>query len=124
MASLIPARARLRDAGATLEPEIWWLAFRGPSAARHGVEHPPAWAPEAEAKAEEGAQSGAGRAKGKSAELVAKLRGEKESPLELAPKRPGVHASQVLLSWLLPLLALAIGFGITLAAGLNAGLSP
>jgi hypothetical protein len=121
-ASLIPARARLRDAGTTLQPEIWWLAFRGPSAERHRVEHPPAWTKEGEAKAEEGSQPGEDQAKQKSANLIARLRGEKDSPLELAPQRPGVHASQLLLSWLLPLLALAIGFAITLLAGLNVGL--
>lgn len=39
--SLIPAQARLRDAGQVLTPDIWWLAFRGASKRREALEEPP-----------------------------------------------------------------------------------
>ncbi len=40
-ASLIPAQARTRDAGQVLEPDVWWVAFRGPSPRRAALESPP-----------------------------------------------------------------------------------
>lgn len=51
-ASLIPAQARTRDAGQVLQPDVWWVAFRGPSRRRDALESPPIPAKDPEAKAE------------------------------------------------------------------------
>ncbi len=104
--ALIPTQARLRDADAPLVPEIWWMAFSGPSAKRHALE----WPTLDDDKEAEG-ETTEGDAK------VNKLL-KKKKTLDLAPEKPGKHMSQLALSWLLPLAALAIGFAITLLLGL------
>jgi hypothetical protein len=106
--ALIPTQARLRDASATLVPEIWWMAFSGPSAKRHSLEWPTLEDPDADLMA-----------KAEGDEAVKKLLMEKKSKtLELAPVKSGVHLPQLALAWLLPLAALALGFALTLLLGL------
>lgn len=86
--SLIPAQARLRDAGQVLTPDIWWLAFRGPSKRREALEEPPA--PE----------------KKKPKTKLEKARAGM-TDLELAQEKPGRYVPQLLLNLLLPSAALA-----------------
>ncbi len=88
-ASLIPAQARLRDAGQVLTPDIWWLAFRGASKRREAVEEPPP--PE---------------------KTKPKTKLEKQrvgmTDLELAEEKPGRYMPQVLINLALPGAALAV----------------
>lgn len=92
-ASLIPAQARVRDVGQVLTPDIWWLAFVGPSARRAALEAPPM--PTIEAP--EG--------------LFAKLRNPKTA-LELVDEKPGLHLPQLLLNVLAPTLMLVIAIAL------------
>ena len=105
--ALIPTQARVRDANTQVVPEIWWMAFSGPSAKRRILEWPTLEDDEDDKSAE---------AEGD--EKVKKLLAKKKKTLDLAPEKPGRHLSQLALSWLLPLAALAIGFAITLLLGL------
>jgi Zn finger protein HypA/HybF involved in hydrogenase expression len=94
-ASLIPVQARLRDAGQVLTPDIWWLAFAGPSARRAELEEPPL-PEEKEAKSK-----------------LEKLRA-KSTDLELVPEQPGRYLPQVLMNLALPSAALAVAVVIYL----------
>lgn len=93
--NLVPTRARARDPRARVVPEIWWLAFRGPSAQRRAVESP--------------APAAAG--------LTSYVGGE--THLELAAKKKSLNAKQLILSILLPSLALVAGYFIMQLLGLH-----
>jgi Zn finger protein HypA/HybF involved in hydrogenase expression len=95
-ASLIPAPARLREPGAPLTPDIWWLAFRGASKLRAELEEPPP------------------PAKPDKPDKAAKRKAEM-TDLELPPEKPGVYLPQVALNLLLPGAALAVAIAIYLA---------
>lgn len=79
MAALIPAQARLRDVGQVLTPDIWWLAFGGPSPLRIALEQPE---PPVPTKADK-----------ERLELT---------DLELADEKPGRYDPQVWLNLALP----------------------
>ncbi|MCA9682232.1 MAG: hypothetical protein KC457_08555 [Myxococcales bacterium] len=85
-ASLIPAQARVRDVGQVLTPDIWWLAFSGPSSLRTQLENPALEADPPDKKS------------------------EVPTKLELSPEIPGPHRPQVLLNLLMPTVALVIGY--------------
>jgi hypothetical protein len=94
-ASLIPSRAMLREPGAPIEPDIWWLAFQGRSDARALVETP----------ALEGEKGG-----------LKKIAGGMETYLEEAPLRPVTNTKQWMLTLLLPSIAMLVGAAVYLIA--------
>lgn len=93
--NLVPARARAREVGRDIVPEIWWLAFRGPSPARRALESPPS----------------AGGA-------MTRYAGG-ETHLELAAKKKSLNVKQLVLSVMLPSLALVAGYVIMQMLGLH-----
>lgn len=93
--NLVPTRARARDPGAQIVPEVWWMAFRGPSQQRAAVEAP--------------ATIGGG---------ISKYVGG-ETHLEQAQKKKGINFKQLLLSLVLPSLALVAGYLIFQMLGLH-----
>jgi hypothetical protein len=76
-------------------PEVWWLAFKGPSDKRHDVETP--------------AVVGGG---------MTKYVGG-ETHLEQAQKKKGLNLKQLLVSLLLPAVALIAGYFIFQMLGLH-----
>jgi hypothetical protein len=107
-ASLVPAQARTRDVGQVLTPDIWWLAFAGPSNLRRALEDPPAPAPiEAETN-----------------DALAKLKAKAPATsLELVAEKPGTYLPQLLLNLLLPGAALLVAIILyVLFGGLFTGL--
>jgi DNA-directed RNA polymerase subunit RPC12/RpoP len=93
--NLVPARARARDHGSPIKPEVWWLAFVGPSAARRALEAP-------------ALVGGA---------LTSYFGGE--THLEQAPKKDTLNFKQLALSLVLPTIALVLGYFIVVAFGLH-----
>lgn len=93
--NLVPTRARARDPGAQIVPEIWWLAFRGPSAQRAIVEAPPIL----------------------TTGLTKYVGGE--THLEHAQKKKGMNIKQLMISLLLPSIALVAGYFIFQMLGLH-----
>ena len=94
-ACIIPQRAIARDPSEPIEPDIWWLAFEGPSATRAHL-----------------MQS---QVLGKDA--LKKLTGGIETYLEEAPKEPVPNTKQWMLTLLLPTLAMAVGAAVAAILG-------
>jgi len=99
--AFIPSQARIRDAGQAIQPEIWWLAFRGASHRRRALE----WR---SYDAEQESQP----AEGTATKLLSKFKGD-DSALELAPRAEKIHLAQWALRIGLPVLALGIGYIVT-----------
>ncbi len=93
--NLVPPRGRARSTGETIKPEVWWMAFRGPSALRRVAEAPPA------------ATGG----------IVKYVGGE--THLEQAPKKKTLNLRQLLVSLVLPSIALVVGYFIVQAFRLH-----
>ena len=92
--NLVPARARQRMDGMAIEPEVWWLAFSGTSAARAALE-----APVVPLDRTDG------------------LGGETQ--LERAPTREGFNIRQFLLTCAMAAAALVVGVIISQVFGLH-----
>lgn len=98
-ASFLPVHARAKGPGYLAAPIVFWVAFRGPSAARVALERP--------------------RVEDKPNPLAGLLgRGLKPLPgIELAPVRPGPDFAQLGVTTGLTALALGVGYLIAEAAG-------
>lgn len=105
-ASLIPAQARTRDAGQVLQPDVWWIAFRGPSSRRAELEFPPIQAQSEDDK--------------KTVDIDMFGPPKPDTRLELGSTRGERYWLQTLIDFGLPTVALIIAIAIVLLFGLVA----
>lgn len=113
-ASLIPAQARTRDAGQVLRPDVWWIAFRGPSAKRAQLERGEAVL---DASSHGASTAGEGDGKGKKIDVSRMLGPPRpDTRLELGELQSRRYPLQIALDLGIPTAALLIAVIIAVLA--------